>query len=359
MKAPSNRVTIGISASYKRLVDRLCATLWCVLACTLLSSCAVFDKSSVVSKPEPVQETRVQKSPPPPKKLPRVTILQSDNIQAYTGITDELIAQLPERPVIINLQGDRPSSTKIIDNLNKSGNKHVVAIGSLAAQAASQYTDGQVIFCQVFNYQDLGLTAANMRGVSMLPPAELQFSAWKKLAPGLQRVGVITGDGHEALIAEASKAAQHHGIELIHRVVRSDKEMLYAFKRLTPDIQGLWLVPDDRVLSLRVLRDIMAYSVKHHRQVVVFNPKLLRLGGLMSVGSVDSDVAEQVIAALQNTSHRNKSSAQTLLPLKKIRIETNSRVAHEFARQSHPGPRVAAEARRPEACITCHSGPSR
>jgi len=335
--------SIGTSARYKPLVDRLRSALCCLLACTLLSSCALFDRFSV-KQPEPVAETRVEKAPPPPKKLPRVTILQSDNIQAYTGITDELIAQLPERPTIINLQGDRPSSTEIIDKLKKSGNRHVVAIGSLAAEAARQYTDGKVIFCQVFNYQDLGLTAANMRGVSMLPPAELQFRAWKKLAPGLQRVGVITGDGHEALIAEARKAAQHHGIELIHRVVRSDKGMLYAFKRLTPEIQGLWLVPDDRVLSLRVLRDIMAYSVKHQRQVVVFNPKLLQLGGMMSVGSVDSDVARHVIVALKNTSRRNKSSAHTLLPLKKIHVETNSRVVQELARQSHSGIKVAADA---------------
>ena len=344
MNAPTTGVMIGISASYKRLVDRLCSTLWCLLACTLLSSCAVIDKFPVFSKPEPVPETRAQKPPPPPKKLPRITILQSDDIQAYTGITDELVAQLPESPAIINLQGDPPSSTKIIDKLNQSGNKHVVAIGPLAAQVAKQYTDGQVIFCQVFNYQDLGLTAAHMRGVSMLPPAELQFRAWKNLAPGLQRVGVITGPGHEALIAEARKAAQHHGIDLNHRVVRSDKEMLYAFKRLTPEIQGLWLVPDDRVLSLRVLRDIMAYSVKHHRQVVVFHPELLQLGGLMSVGSVYSDVAEQVIAALRDTSRRNKSPAPTLLRLKEIRVETNTQVAHELAQQSRPGPRVAADA---------------
>ena len=343
MNSPTNRTSIGVSASYKRLVDRLCATLWCLLACTLLSSCALFNSFTVAPQPEPVSETRVQKAPPPPKKLLRVTILQSDNIQAYTGITEELIAQLPERPAIINLQGDRPSSTEIIDKLKQSGNKHVVAIGSLAAQAARQYTDGQVIFCQVFNYQDLGLTAANMRGVSMLPPAELQFRAWKKLAPGLQRVGVITGHGHEALIAEARKAAKNHGIELIHRVVRSDKGMLYAYKRLTPDIQGLWLVPDDRVLSLRVLRDIMAYSVKHQRQIVVFNPKLLLLGGLMSVGSVDSDVAEQVIAALRKTSPRNKSSANTLLPLKEIHVETNTRVANELAQQSRTGLKVAAD----------------
>jgi ABC-type uncharacterized transport system substrate-binding protein len=344
INAPTNGMTIGIRASYGQLANFLRVIPGCLLVCVLLSSCAVVDKLPVFSKPDPVSESRTQKPPPSPKKLPRVTILQSNDVPAYTGITDELVAQLPESPAVINLQGVSPSSAEIIEKLKQYGNRHVVAIGPLAAQAARQHTAGQVIFCQVFNYLDLGLTSAHMQGVSMLPPAELQFRAWKNLDPELQRVGVITGRDHEAMIAEARKAAQHHGIDLIHRVVQSDKEMLYAFKRLTPEIQGLWLVPDDRVLSRRVLRNIMDYSVKHHGQVVVFHPGLLPLGGLMSVGSVDSDVAEQVIAALRDASRRSKSPAAALLPLKKIRVEINSPVAHKHSRKYPLEPRVAADA---------------
>jgi ABC-type uncharacterized transport system substrate-binding protein len=324
------------------------AVFGCLLACILLSGCAVLDRLSALSKHEPVPKQEPppppRKSPPAPKQLPRVTLLLSDDVPAYTGIADELARQLPESPVIINLQGVAPSGTELAGKLERSGNRPVVAIGQLAARAASRYTGGPVVFCQVFNYLDLGLTATHVQGVRMLPPAELQFRAWKKLDPGLQRVGVITGHGHERLITEAGKAAQRYGIDLDHRVVRSDKGMLYAFKRLVPDIQGLWLLPDDRVLSRRVLRDVMAYSVKHERDVVVFHPDLLQLGALMSVSSVDSDVAEQVIAALRGASNRNKSSAMTLLPLKKIRVEINSGLAQEPVHQSPPASRVAADA---------------
>jgi ABC-type uncharacterized transport system substrate-binding protein len=318
-------------------------TLGCVLAGALLTSCAVGEKPPVFSKPEPVPKQSAMKPPPAPRKLPRVTIIVSDDVSAYSGITDELAAQLPERPVIINLQGNKPSGTELIDKINQSGNRHIVAIGSLAAQAVRQYTAGPVIFCQVFNYQEIGLTASRVQGVAMLPPAELQFRAWKNLDPGLRRVGVITGGGHKALTAEARKAAQRYGIDLVHRVVRSDKEMLYTFKRMTPDIQGLWLVPDDRVLSRNVLRDIMAYSVKHKRQVVVFHPALLHFGGLMSVSSVDSDVAQQVVAALRDTSNHAKSSKTALRPLKKIQIEVNPALAQVHAGQSPLESRVAAD----------------
>ena len=49
-------------------------------------------------------------------------------------------------------------------------------LGPLAAQAASQYTAGMVLFCQVFNHSALGLTAPHMQGVSMLPPADLALT---------------------------------------------------------------------------------------------------------------------------------------------------------------------------------------
>lgn len=342
MNASITRMAIRITVHCGRLTNTWRATLGCLLVCALLSSCAVVEKFPVFLKPEPLPEPCTQKPPPAPKKLPRVTILLSNDVPAYESIADELVARLPESPAIINLQGDPATSAWVIEKVESSENKRVVAIGPLAAQTAKQLTTRQV-FCQVFNYQELGLTASYMRGVSVLPPAELQFSAWKNLDPGLQRVGVITGPGHEVLIADARKATQRRGIDLIHRVVQSDKEMLYAFKRLTPNIQGLWLLPDDRVLSRRVLRDIMAYSAKHHRQVVVFHPELLRLGGLMSISSVESDVAEQVIAALRSLSCRTKSSATSLLPLKKIRVEINSQVAQKLVRQSPPESGIAAD----------------
>lgn len=344
MKASTHSVMTLISTVRVRLSGLLRPISVCLLAGTIMSGCAVIDKLPVIQQPEPAIQPHARKTPPAPKKLPRVTILLSDDVPAYTGIADELEAKLPERPVIINLQGKRSEVADHLGGLDQSGASPVVAIGPLAAQAASEHTSGRVVFCQVFNYRDLGLTGARMQGVGMLPPPELQFRAWKNLDPGLRRVGVITGQGHDALIAQARGAAQEFGIELEHRVVQSDKEMLYAFKRLTPNIQGLWLLPDDRVLSRRVLREIMAYSTKHARAVVVFHPELLRLGGLMSVSSMDSDIAAQIIAALRSSPKRAGSPDTGPLPLRKIRVEINPALAHAPALQSALEPRAAADA---------------
>jgi hypothetical protein len=95
----------------------------------------------------------------------------------------------------------------------------------------------------------------------------------------LTRIGVITGKDLQELMEKAQAAARENKIRLDHVEARSDKETLYAYKQFSSKMQGLWLVPDNRVLSRDVIRDIMAHSVKEGKQVAVFGRELLGLGG--------------------------------------------------------------------------------
>ena len=292
--------------------------------------------------PPPVP--RIEKLPAAKNTLSPITILVSDDLPAYSAVADELGKKLAKRPTIISLKGDTVTNAVTPELLRQTDKHRVVAIGPLAAQTAMRLNASQVVFCKVFNYRILNPGNKHARGISFLPPVELQFRAWKRLDPELKRVGVITGPGHERLIEEAQKAARHNGIVLFHRTVQTDMGMLYDFKRLTPEIQGLWLVPDNRILSRRILREVMSYSTKHQLEVVVFHPALLRLGGLMSIDSVDGDVADQVITALRDKSKRTETFADELLPLKRLDIEVNVQVVQSIAQRSAPRPRGAENA---------------
>lgn len=325
----------GLSVSQRSI-------LGCLLASTLLAGCSLVEKWPVFGTPTP--PPRAEKIPAAKNTLSPITILVSDDLPAYSAVANEIAKKLTKRPIIINLKGDTVTNAVTPELLRQTDKHRVVAVGPLAAQTAMRLNASQVVFCKVFNYRMLNLGNKPARGISFLPPVELQFRAWKRLDPELKRVGVITGPGHERLIEEAQKAAKHHGIVLLHRTVQTDMEMLYAFKRLTPEIQGLWLLPDNRILSRRILREVMSYSTKHQLEVVVFHPALLRLGGLMSVDSVDGDVANQVITALRDNSKRTATSVDALLPLKQLNIEVNTQIAQSIAQRWAPKPRVADNA---------------
>ena len=89
-------------------------------------------------------------------------------------------------------------------------------------------------------------------------------------------------------------------------------------------------MPDNRILSASVLKELMSYGAKHGKQIVVFNDRLLNYGALMSFSSNNADVADQVIRMLQDLPSGRKAFRPGMLPLTKMRVRLNSKVAHDL-----------------------------
>lgn len=231
----------------------------------------------------------------PPKPEPGIALLLSDRSPAFIGVQREIEKRYPQRIERHYLGDDESTYPAVQKRIQSSDIPVVVAIGLPAAQVARGFSNKRVVFCQVFNSEDMDLAIPWMKGVAAVPPAGEQFRAWKQLSPRLKKVGVITGKNLDDLMKDARSAARENGLDLIHVEVRSDKEALYAYKQLIPKIQGLWLVPDNRVLSREVIRDMMAHSVKEGKQMAVFSHQLLALGGLLSAESNHADIAERVL----------------------------------------------------------------
>lgn len=254
-----------------------------------------------------------------------LVILQSGGSPAFAGVTRAIAGKVKGNLVVLSLKGHAATDAETVQQLQKHRDRIVVAVGLDAALVARNLSHAKVVFCQVFNYEDFDLRTPWMKGVSATPPIKQQFDVWKKLDPKLKRVGVITGPRLLAVIEEARTAAAASGIEIKHAQVSSDMQTLYAFKQLSPSIQALWLLPDNRVLSRNALRDILAYSRKQGKQVAVFSEQLLSLGGIMSFESVYSDIADQVLArgkqALQ--ADGREIPGPSMLPLTQLDTKIN------------------------------------
>ncbi len=291
-------------------------------------------------------ERTIEPAPPevPPAMPASLAVVVSNDIPAYTNVADEIARLAGERPnAIYSLRGDMAAAAEAIADIDKSGSDALIAIGLLAAEAAREYSHVPVVFCQIFNHAEHELLARGARGVELLPPFSMQLAAWKQLSPELARVGVITGPGHQEMIARATRAARAAGVELVSRVVDSDKEALYVFKRLVPDIDGFWLLPDNRILSPRVIRELMDYGKKHEKQILAFSPSLLEWGAVMSVMSIDEDVASQVLHLVDTEVPPDMDEPSRLAPLTRMQIEINEALARKLG-LNVPTPRVMARA---------------
>lgn len=158
------------------------------------------------------------------------------------------------------------------------------------------------------------------------PPLSLQIKAWKERNPELRTIGAILGEGHESLVAEARRVTAEHGIRLDFRIAGSDRETLFMFQRMAPDIDGFWLFPDNRILSVAILHEMLAYASRHQVEVAVFNAGLLEMGATLSSMSVYSDVAKTALSVASQVTHGDADRIPFLTPLSEINIQTASGV---------------------------------
>ncbi len=258
----------------------------------------------------------------PPWSGPDVVVVVSDTTPAYARVADALQERLPAATRVIQLNGNAPQAQAKL-RAQARGTDTIVAIGALALQAARQVqTDGHIVFCQVFNYEQPGLLAPNVSGVKAMPPLAKQFSAWKLLDPKLRRLALITGPGLHDLPSEAKRAAAALELEVVHLVVHSDKELMYAARDRLKGADGIWIAPDHRVLSTPALRELLTHAVRQGTAVMVFNHQLLDEGAVMSAESDYAEIADRVAALVRAPTKRSR-----LVGLTRAHVKINDLVA--------------------------------
>jgi len=279
----------------------------------------VDEPAVVVVEPEPQPEP--EPVPPAPPPLPPVSIVLTNSQPIYADVARELTRHF-DNYTVYDLDDDSRTPMTVLRMVNDSEPGVVIAIGLRAATSSIAMSRHPVVFSQVFNYQRHDLLKENSRGVAALPPVDAQLAAWKEAEPAVSRIGLIVGAGHEDLIAEAEIAAQRHGIELVVQIAHSDQETLYFFRRMIRDIDGFWLLPDNSILSARVLQQMLA-DAKHRRvPVSVPSDSMLSLGATISMTSKASDVAATIADIVRKIGSGDIQRVPWISPLSEIEIKT-------------------------------------
>lgn len=283
----------------------------------------------VETQPEPAPEPRPLPPPVQQPIAPLVAVVLSDRMPAYAAVADSLGDYLEEHEVY-DLSDQSLNAKEAFAAIAESDAQAVVAIGLAAATAAQRFSTVPVVFSQVFNFSEYELLSDNMKGVAVLPPIEQQIKAWRTLDPSIRNVGAILGPGHDDIIEETNAALQALGVKFHYAIAGSDKETLYLFNRMTPDLDGYILFPDNRILSRVVLDEMMNYAARHRVQVAVFNESLLDRGAILSASTVPSDIAETIAGVLEALIAGKGASVPSISTLTDMTVATNPALVSKF-----------------------------
>jgi ABC-type uncharacterized transport system substrate-binding protein len=275
----------------------------------------------------------------------KAAIVLSGRSPSFEQVATEL-GHLLEQSLVYNLADKSQSPEDAFAGIAESGAAIVIAIGFSAAEAATALSPVPVVYCQVFNFKTGAGVSVPVKGVAAIPPLSMQIEAWQKIDPGLRDIGAILGSGHEKLIAEAEGAAEAKGLAFHYQLAASDRETLYLFKRMAPDIDGFWLFPDNRILSVTTLRAMLDIAARHGVRVAVFNEALLQLGVSVSTAAVESDIAETVLVVAEQLLSGAAASVPHLTPLHSLKVRETASAADSrkaLAASSHeagPAPKA-------------------
>ena len=277
--------------------------------------------------------TQLQPFDPPPPERPHkdaVAIVVSSNAPAYLSVARALAGRLDRDYLRYSL--DNADAAVIREIIKREDHQEVIAIGRAAARAVQAIGPDRVIYCQVFYDQDL--RQQGFRGVAAIPTFAMQLDHWMRLEPDLKRVGVVVSANSRGLVEELSAAANAYGLDVHHEEVTSDKQALFVYQRLIPDIDGFLFLPDTTVLSPSVIRRMMRYGVKHDISMLVYSPMMFELGGSVLVTSEPTDVAEQIMALLdpvQRLTARRRTLTDADITVRSDRAVTLAAIHEEIA----------------------------
>ena len=295
-----------------------CETLQPPLAEPVEEPIEIIVEEAPVVEVQPLPEPEVPEPPPP---LPFVSIVLTNSQPAYADVARALTRHFDNYAIYDLDKDDRPPTT-ILRVINDSNPGAVIAIGLRAARSSVAMSDHPVVLSQVFNYEHHKLLQNNSRGVAALPPVDAQIAAWKEVDQSVERIGLIIGEGHEELVTAAEVAAQRHDIDLVVRVARSDQETLYFFRRMLRDVDGLWLLPDNRILSARVLQQMLTEAKQRRFPVSVPSESMLSLGAMISMTTQAADIAETIANVVRKIQEGNIEGVSPITQLSAITIKT-------------------------------------
>ena len=109
--------------------------------------------------------------------------------------------------------------------------------------------------------------------------------------------------------------------------VLSDKEALFVFENLAPQIDGFVFLPDADILSPESIRGIMRLAEQHNVSILAYNPLIINLGADVGIDNIDDAIARQAVQLVMLI--REKAGKQVPLPMRLASRELNvSHVRH-------------------------------
>ena len=234
-----------------------------------------------------------------------IAILLSDSEQAYNKPVTSFAEEVERQIVVFNLHGGIEKDPQLKNNLLAHKPVMIFALGAKAAFVAKLWTKNQqdipVIFAMVLNWQHYNLLdQGNMTGIASEIAPGTQFVNMTMYSPEVKRVGVIYSDHSSRFMAEAHRAADLLGLELVSMPIERSKEFQRTFKKISPKIDAYWVLSDPVVYTLKNMAWLEDRCIKERLLCVGQSANIVKLGVTLAVNLDPENIGSQAASMAKN-----------------------------------------------------------
>jgi len=225
----------------------------------------------------------------------RIAILMSDSLtstmRTLHGAKKVILHQNPRatfHTFLINHNAD--VSEAIRDSVRNLHPTVVLTIGSAATRYAQKnLPDVPIVFAAV-KYpvlsgfvESIARPGKNITGASIDVPTDIQFTYFKKIVPGLKRVGVLYTNSTAPLIPSAKVVARQVGLTLLSIKIDSAKELPKAMDSLAGAVDGIWSLADPNLFDPQTTRYILLNTLRKGIPFMGFSRNVVASGALFAL----------------------------------------------------------------------------
>ncbi len=245
-----------------------------------------------------------------------VAILLSDTEAIYHKPIQSFRAAMPLETREFNLHDNIRRAPQLKKEIFTDPPSLIFALGAKAAFAAKLWTknhqDIPVLFAMVLNYQKYHLLdgQSNITGISSEVNPGNQFLNLTLFAPKIRRIGVIYSKEYSSeLVAEAKKATEMLGLELIEIPITAKESFRQSYKELSANVDGIWVLNDALTYTLDNMDWLQERCIQDQLVCIGQSGNLAQVGILLSVRPDSAGIGVQAASMSKNILDHKQSPA--------------------------------------------------
>jgi putative tryptophan/tyrosine transport system substrate-binding protein len=221
--------------------------------------------------------------------------------EAIRGFKAQISAQTQIKFTELTLtQGESPDA-KEIERIKPD---LIYALGGEATNWTSLQTSRIPIVATMVLKDEAIKKSANITGVSLSYPLKTQFQWLRKFFPLQKAVAILYNPDENAATIQAAKAAsQQAGFNLTAIEVKSPKELPYALDQLANNIEILFAIPDETVMSVNTAKEVLLATFSNKVPLIGLSDNWVKSGAFYALswdyedlGKQCADLAQKILA---------------------------------------------------------------